>query len=731
MFKKSKQKIHRIFLLITTTIMISTPVMSVSAEIKDQELDIPKYHLDEGVTEPIYSYEDAIKETIYVESTIDSDKDGNADRIAIDVMRPEETEDGLEVPVIMDASPYYERLGRGNESEIKDPNGDGNNDMFPLYYDNYFVPRGYAVVLLDMVGTNNSDGCPTTGGHEEIDSVEVVIDWLNGKGKAWDEDGQEVIADWSTGKVGMIGKSYDGTLANGAAARGIEGLETIVPIGAISSWYDYYRYGGIPFYYNGPAGLSRTVTNSDRIDHCSLVREELSIGADDATGDYNEFWAERDFVKDADKVTASVFAIHGLNDYNVKANHFSNWWEELAENDVPRKLWLTQTGHVDPFDFRREEWVDTLHRWFDYWLLDIDNGIMDEPTVDIEKSADEWETHSVWPDEEVESVEVKFAPASNDLPGTLTTAPIIGESIQSFVDDPKQSEKQMVEDEFTQKENRLIFLTDELEEDMRLSGVPEINIDATVDKEDTNLTALIVDYGMDERVDHRSREEGIRTLDSVTCWGESSEDDNACYKETEKVTHEAPYEIVTHGWLDAQNWQSLDYFTSLEPGKEYSFQWDTLPEDYVFKEGHRLGIIIAGSDRNWLTTDDNEATIDVTIEESHIKLPIVGGIEAFNKAIGHNGGTSPETTEALKNVVQYYDEKGAFEDEITARALFIHLRAVQHYEENGSIEKAVKHLENFKVLLAFQQEAGLMSEEAFRILKIDTNYLFDLFNSEI
>ncbi|MEU5864380.1 CocE/NonD family hydrolase [Nonomuraea sp. NPDC047529] len=38
----------------------------------------------------------------------------------------------------------------------------------------------------------------------------------------------------------MIGLSYDGTLAEAVAARG-EGLRTIVPEGAISSWYDYAR----------------------------------------------------------------------------------------------------------------------------------------------------------------------------------------------------------------------------------------------------------------------------------------------------------------------------------------------------------------------------------------------------------------------------------------------------------------------------------------------------------
>ena len=64
---------------------------------------------------------------------------------------------------------------------------------------------------------------------------------------------------------------------------------------------------------------------------------------------------------------------------------------------MPRKLWLTNAGHVDPFDFRRAAWVATLHRWFDHWLQGIPNGIMREPRVDIERSPDASETHRDWP----------------------------------------------------------------------------------------------------------------------------------------------------------------------------------------------------------------------------------------------------------------------------------------------------------------------------------------------
>jgi X-Pro dipeptidyl-peptidase len=622
-----KNKFIAVAVIFATTVSLSLSSMNVAnATTKFKE---PHTTSVVGKTsQPIYSYQDAIRETVFVETTLDSDNNGKYDRIAVDIIRPKESAQGLKVPVIMDASPYYENLGRGNESEVKDKDKDGINEKFPLFYDNYFVPRGYAIVQPEMVGTNQSDGCPTTGGYEEIESIKAVIDWLNGRVKAWDKNNQEIKADWTTGNVGMIGKSYDGTLANGVAATGVEGLKTIVPIAAISSWYDYYRYGGIPYYNNGPGGLASRVVNSGRVAACKPVFDRLQAESDDQTGDYNSFWDERNYVKDVKNVNASVFAIHGLNDFNVKMNHFSQWWEALSKEDVPRKLWLTQTGHVDPFDFRRTEWVDALHRWFDYWLLGIESGIMDEPAVDIEREADKWETHDSWPDRDAKAVKIRLAPGQNGSSGTLTTDPVRGKMTQSFTDNPQQTEKEMVADESSVKENRLAFLTPALKQDVRFSGTPEISLRAQIDKEDTNLTLLLVDYGMDTRVNHESRGEGIRTLETESCWGESASTDDACYKEMEKTLHTAPYEVVTRSWFDAQNWKALSSEEELKPGKNYTFRWDALPEDYVFKAGHRIGVIIAGSDDDWTIPSTTRANIQVHLGESFLTLPIVGGKKA-------------------------------------------------------------------------------------------------------
>src|SRR5699024_8851320 len=108
-------------------------------------------------------------------------------------------------------------------------------------------------------------------------------------------------ADWTTGKVGMVGKSYDGTLANGLAATGVEGLETIVPIGAISNWYDYYRANGAVIAPGGYQGdgldlLAKGVLTRENPEMCAELMDQLEDDQDRETGDYSKFWDERNYL---------------------------------------------------------------------------------------------------------------------------------------------------------------------------------------------------------------------------------------------------------------------------------------------------------------------------------------------------------------------------------------------------------------------------------------------------
>src|SRR5690606_13426743 len=142
-------------------------------------------------------------------------------------------------------------------------------------------------------------------------------------------------------------------LANGVAATGVVGLSTIVPISAISDWYGYSRTGGIRHNTNYPSGLANTVTNPTRRALCAPTRATLNDIDGDETGDINDFWAERNYRLGIANVTASVFAVHGLNDDNVKMSQLGPYWELLAQHNLPRKVWLAKVGHIDPFDYRR------------------------------------------------------------------------------------------------------------------------------------------------------------------------------------------------------------------------------------------------------------------------------------------------------------------------------------------------------------------------------------------
>ena len=54
--------------------------------------------------------------------------------------------------------------------------------------------------------------------------------------------------------------------------------------------------------------------------------------------------------------------------------------------------------------------------------------------------------------------------------------------------------------------------------------------------------------------------------------------------------------MVTRGWLDPQNRNSLTRSDRVEPGERYTMRWDLQPDDHVFAAGHRIGLVVV-SDR--------------------------------------------------------------------------------------------------------------------------------------
>ncbi|MEE6263603.1 CocE/NonD family hydrolase [Plantactinospora sonchi] len=535
----------------------------------------PGLVVSDGTTRPVFARDAAVQETVQITSAMDSDDDGQPDQIIARVIRPAETDAGLQVATVLHASPYF-----GDNAAPR-----GNLIVpahFTAWYDDYFVPRGYAVVEVEMQGTADSDGCAAIGGPEDTLSAAAAIDWLNGRAAATYPDGSPAVADWSTGSVGMIGVSYAGTLPIAVAETGIDGLETIVPIAGISAWYDYARAQGIAYGGFGgryPESLARYVSPAATEARCADEYTALGDQADDATADQNAFWQQRDYRDGAGQVDASVFLVHGQQDGNTKTTHAGRYWDAIAAAGVPRKLWLHDGGHSDPFgsDLTGR---DTVGRWMDHWLYGLDNGIMDEPQATIKRPDGSTATYAAWPAPEATPTRFHLGGPGSGAAGTLLPAPG-PTAAQSFTDNRGQLEYAMVNTPETAKPNRLVFLAPASTGARRLSGAGTVEVTFSATSTSTPLTAMLVHY-----------------------------------------TDGFPTRVVTRGALDTKNRASLTTGTPLTPGVGYTATVLLEPKDYVFPAGSRIGLVLVANHGEYLTTDPLAAGVTVQLAPSRLTLPL-------------------------------------------------------------------------------------------------------------
>ena len=540
-----------------------------------------------------------IRQELWVESEVDSDGDGKPDLVHIDVTRVPETDGaGLKVPVIMEMSPYYaggssvgnwsvdHELGEPPSSKpgFPPPNTRQTSPKISSTFESAWVPRGFAVVHAESLGSGWSEGCPTSGGLNESLGGKAVVDWLNGRATAYTATDRQtaVTASWATGSVGMIGTSYNGTLPIGVASTGVEGLDAIVPISAISDWYNYYRANGAVRAPGGYQGEDLDVladyvhTRRDQA-VCQPVIDELRAKQDRASGDRTEFWTERDYLADADRITAATLVAHGQSDWNVMTKNAADLYEAVKANGTPHQLYLHQGGHGGaPND-------TLLNRWFTRYLFKVENGVENLPKAYIQREDRTLVEYADWP-------EPGTAPVTLNL-NAAGTAGGVGEldfrrdasgRTESFTDDAQQRAANLAA--APESANRLAYRTRELTGEVRLSGTPSVSLELAVDRERANLTALLVDY----------------------------------------PASGSP-KIVTRGWMDVQNRNSDAVTDPIEPGASYRFDFEFEPKDYVFPAGSRIGLVVLSSDYEYTIRPAAGTRLTLAPSASEVQLPIVGG----------------------------------------------------------------------------------------------------------
>ncbi len=454
-----------------------------------------------------------------------------------------------------------------------------------------WVPQGYHRVWADVVGTGNSGGCWDYGGIREKETGYELVEWI-AKQK------------WSTGKVGMIGGSYEGTTANAAAVMKPPHLTTIVPQAAISRWYGYAYSGGIRYFLNNetptdegvdtPAAFdfglavpppldpqdpnwaerfSSAVTPCDEIQH-------TEHGYDD-TPDYDKFWLERDYLKDAHKIDIPVLVSHNYGDWNVKQEEGWNFFHALKNSPNATMFFGNRyETHGTP---GHSAYNKTVHLWMDHYLMGKDNGADKLPrhfthTADYNGpgkllKANKFNTRNVT----LIAQETPRTTPEDYAWKLLPTKPLVGmrPSTAAF---PSAS----INTEFHSNHHSRVnhdwywFESPALKEDTRIFGEIKVKVFLKTQREWVTMTPTIVDVDMECMIMQAGQHVGTQP----------------------ECLPRALYS-VTRGFLDSRYRNGLDKQVPLKPGKPFRATIVEKPTDYVFKKGHHIALNFSTEILEW------------------------------------------------------------------------------------------------------------------------------------
>ena len=90
--------------------------------------------------------------------------------------------------------------------------------------------------------------------------------------------------------------------------------------------------------------------------------------------------------------------------------------------------------------------------------------------------------------------------------------------------------------------------------------------------------------------------------------------------------------VITRGWADPQNHESLEHGEPLEPGKFYDLEFALQPDDEVVFSGQRIGLMIFSSDRDFTLWPEPGTKLTIDLAGTSLELPVVGGASAFEAA---------------------------------------------------------------------------------------------------
>ncbi|MFS9236958.1 CocE/NonD family hydrolase [Streptococcus parasanguinis] len=630
-----------------------------------------------------YKYEDSqiVRFPVYVETDYDTDADGKPDLVKAIVQLPKAVAQGdFKAATILEARPYVAGTLDENYVTLESLGlpTDGSYDMKKLHsqpakrqpvssettveaakkakasdwyyyspyeyiYDyedlnwyDYFLVRGYAFISSAGLGTKGSEGFNTTGSDLEINAFKNIIEWVNGKRKAYTDktSNVEIKADWATGNVAMTGLSWAGTTTFGVAATGVEGLKTIVPAAGIASWYDYFNSQGTQFGnapYSDLSWLSLYVSTRmlDKDDWAGIWQNyanyinQLNKDQNAHERNYSDVWKERDYTLHPEKFKTSALIVHGLNDDNVKTKHFELMYDALKKAGQDVKLYLHQGDHVYPAAMSRgygitangQDFYDLLNTWLTHYLYGVDNHVESLPAVLAQNNYDpsKWTSYDNW-----KSSQRLFLNASSKrLEETISS-----DYAAAGVEIANRNE---TVSKASSKAN-LTFVSD-VTEDTTIKGHIPVHFKAALAKgqgKNFQINALLVDVA-DEDFDvvGNGSVKQDKTADGFWMGSNLS---NLSVAEYETI--KTKYKVIAKGWINLANpesgYDSASSRASIEPkvGEYHDYTVYLQPNLYTVKKGHKLAMVFNTYDPSDLTV---EHPYEVTFKTDSIQaaIPIV------------------------------------------------------------------------------------------------------------
>ena len=515
------------------------------------------------------------------------------------------------------------RDGAKLSANIWRPKAEGKFPVIFMYnpYDNtsrrmiekaqYFVPRGYVFAAIDVRGRYDSEGASY---------LYWDPDWRNGK-----FDGQDVYdchtwlgeQPWSTGKIGMTGGSYLGFVQWMGAPLANPYLTTLIPYVSPDDHYDNV-------FPNGALQLSNslnllailgnlTANNNNDLrsyfwDWDKLYRhlpirtmDEAMFGQTDILWqdlvdhpDNDHYWR----FSVGDRPRAGEMSAGKYPQVKVPTLNITGWYDQVSQATINNYLGMVRYGpeelrdqhhllvgpwrhgvgprEVGDLDYGPEADVDFLPielRWYDYWLKGIDNGMMDEPPVDIfVMGENRWRSEQEWTLSRAQETKYYFHSSGRANTrfgdGSLNTTPPADEPTDSFVYDPEDPvptyggnvsmypstggprDQRAIQ----RRDDVLVYTGGTLTKDIEVTGRILTKVYAASSAADTDFTAKLVDV------------------------------------------HPNGYaQLLAEGIIRARYRNSFKKQELLTPEEVYEYTVDLWSVSHVFQKGHKIQVEISSS----------------------------------------------------------------------------------------------------------------------------------------